>query len=161
MEGDIRQRSPVPHPQHQPSGSNSGSERSSSSAAAAAAMPSSSPAAWNSTGILRKDADGVHKKSLPIAVIVALWVALIANWTFALVYLSGSTISSSPGPVPKWQREQQQQQHEQNQSAESGAPEPPLIDSMWLYAALPALYMPTIVVFSYVNWLGWQFFKYN
>lgn len=35
------------------------------------------------------------------------------------------------------------------------------IDDTWSRVLLPALYVPTIVVFSYCNWLGWKFFRHN
>lgn len=112
--------------------------------------------------------DRAKNRSIPIWIIAFLWVALLANWAFVLFWLmrSDRPISSPPGPVPKWQKEKQQQLQQQQQNTSSlllsaDEPAPPLIDSMWLYAALPALYMPTLVVFCYVNWVGWQFFKHN
>jgi hypothetical protein len=35
------------------------------------------------------------------------------------------------------------------------------IDAGWLMVLLPAMWVPTIVVWSFVNWLGWQFFRHN
>lgn len=35
------------------------------------------------------------------------------------------------------------------------------LDRHWLYSLLPAMYVPTIVAFAYVNWLGWKFFRHN
>ena len=36
-----------------------------------------------------------------------------------------------------------------------------LITTEWLHALLPAVYIPTAVIWGYLNWLGWQMFAYN
>jgi hypothetical protein len=35
------------------------------------------------------------------------------------------------------------------------------IDGAWLAVLAPAMCIPTIVVWSFMNWLGWQFFRHN
>ena len=35
------------------------------------------------------------------------------------------------------------------------------IDHRWASLVQPALFAPTIVVFAYLNWLGWKFFQHN
>jgi hypothetical protein len=35
------------------------------------------------------------------------------------------------------------------------------IDGAWLQTLLPSMYGPTIVVFAYLNWMGWKFFQHN
>ena len=35
------------------------------------------------------------------------------------------------------------------------------IDAAWLAILAPAMCIPTIVVWSFMNWLGWQFFRHN
>jgi hypothetical protein len=121
---------------------------------------------WN-RGIINK---GKNNKSLPLWIIAVLWIALAANWGYVLFVLKDQPTSASQGPVPKWQRDQKAaaaaaaadgSAAKNDAAASASEPSTALIDSMWLYGALPAMYMPTIVVFSYVNWLGWQFFKYN
>ena len=35
------------------------------------------------------------------------------------------------------------------------------IDARWLFLLAPAMAVPVIVVWSFINWLGWQFFRHN
>jgi len=35
------------------------------------------------------------------------------------------------------------------------------IDPAWLQTIMPAMYVPTVVVWAYLNWAGWQFFTHN
>lgn len=41
------------------------------------------------------------------------------------------------------------------------SPPEPLIPERWLVVLLPIMYIPTVVVFGYVRWMAWQFFKHN
>ena len=35
------------------------------------------------------------------------------------------------------------------------------IDPVWAAWLQPVMFVPTIVIFSYLNWLGWKFFQHN
>jgi hypothetical protein len=74
-----------------------------------------------------------YDRSLPLLVVLACWLVLIVN------IVSAAWLMCSPF----------------ERSSEM------LIDARWHYVALPVLYLPTIFVFSYVNWLGWTFFAFN
>ncbi|CUG89689.1 transmembrane protein, putative [Bodo saltans] len=69
------------------------------------------------------------------------WPALIIVWCYVIWLMSRFLGSLSSQPV----------QH-------SGASS---IDPKWMTTLLPAMYVPTIVLFAYCNWLGWKFFQHN
>ena len=35
------------------------------------------------------------------------------------------------------------------------------IDSQWMKMLLPSMLLPTLIVWAYVNWIGWKFFAHN
>ena len=74
-------------------------------------------------------------RRIPMFVVVLAWVAIICHGAGA-IWLLRQPIERADGSQL-------------------------LIDSRWLYVALPIMYLPTIVVFRYVNWLGWSFFRHN
>ena len=76
----------------------------------------------------------------PIRSFVLGWPTLITVWCYFLWFL-WSLWGIGMGPV-----------------VHSGASS---IDQRWMNVLLPAMYVPTIVVFAYCNWLGWKFFQHN
>lgn len=80
-------------------------------------------------------------KRSPMRAVILGWPTLIAVWTYVIWFLwrTWSLLISK-------------------QIVHDGASS---IDRDWLTLLLPAMYIPTIVVFAYCNWLGWKFFQHN
>jgi hypothetical protein len=76
----------------------------------------------------------------PLAVWFAGWPMLVAIWAaFGLLMWRLATLGGEP-----IQRSDDD-----------------LVDMRWFSALLPLFCAPAVVLFAYVNWLGWQFFRHN
>mmetsp|Transcript_66299 Transcript_66299/g.76937 ORF Transcript_66299/g.76937 Transcript_66299/m.76937 type:complete len:93 (+) Transcript_66299:30-308(+) len=88
------------------------------------------------------DAAFAASKGSPLRAVLLGWPTLFAVWVYTVWFLwrTWSLLTSSRDIV-----------HDGVSS----------IDRDWLTLLLPSMYIPTIVVFAYCNWLGWKFFQHN
>ena len=82
----------------------------------------------------------IERETGPVRLRLLQWPLLLATWGFAVMFVW--TISDLRRDAVV---------HDETST----------IDRRWLVALLPPLYVPLSVIFSYWNWLGWQFFRHN